>query len=80
MSEAVLKMINKRIDELALDLSSLAKSFETLNESHHVLELSFARMETEWKITGSWVRFLFGTSLLGFVISLLTVLKIFGVV
>ena len=72
-NETVLKMINKRIDELA-------ESYGVLNESHQALELGFARMETEWKTTKSWIKFIFGTSLLGFVVSLLTVLKTFGLI
>jgi len=72
-NETVLKMINKRIDELA-------ESYGVLNESHQNLELGFARMETEWKTTKSWIKFIFGTSLLGFVVSLLTVLKTFGLI
>ena len=53
MSEAVLKMINKRVDELASDFNSLTKSFEALNESHHTLELGFTEMRTEWKTSKS---------------------------
>ena len=72
-NETVLKMINKRIDELA-------ESYGVLNESHQTLELGFARMETEWKTTKGWIKFIFGTSLLGFIVSLLTVLKTFGLI
>jgi len=79
MSEAVLKMINKRVDELTSDFNSLAKSFEVLNESHHTLELGFTEMRTEWKTTKSWIKFIFGTSLAGLMVSLLTILKTFGV-
>ncbi len=78
-NEAVLKMINKRIDELTSDYNSLTKSFTALNDSHHTLELGFTKMETEWKTTKSWIKFIFGTSLLGAVVSILTVLKTFGV-
>ena len=80
MSEAILKMINKRVDELTSDFNSLAKSFEALNESHHTLELGFTRMETEWKTVKGLFKFLVGTSLLGFVTGLLTVLKMFGAI
>ena len=72
-NETVLDMINKRIDELA-------KSYGVLNESHQNLENGFIRMETEWKTTKGWIKFIFGTSLLGFVVSLLTVLRTFGVI
>lgn len=66
-------MINRRIDELV-------KSYGILNDNHQTLELGFTRMETEWKTSKSWFKFIFGTSLLGAVISLLTVLKTFGVI
>jgi len=72
-NEAVLKMINKRIDELV-------KSYGVLNDSHQNLENGFIRMETEWKTTKGWIKFIFGTSLLGFVVSVLTVLRTFGVI
>ena len=70
--ETVLKMINKRIDELV-------KSYGVLNDSHQTLENGFIRMETEWKTTKGWIKFIFGTSLAGLVVSLLTILKMFGV-
>ncbi len=79
-NEAVLKMINKRIDEVTLDLNSLAKSFEALNDSHHTLELGFTEMRTEWKTTKGWIKFIFGTSLAGLMVSLLTILKMFGLI
>jgi len=72
-NEKVLEMINKRIDELA-------KSYGVLNESHQKLENGFIRLETECKTTKGWIKFIFGTSLLGFIVSLLTVLKTFGVI
>ena len=72
-NEKVLEMINKRIDELV-------KSYGILNDSHQTLENGFIRMETEWKTTKGWIKFIFGTSLLGLVVSLLTVLKMFGVI
>lgn len=72
-NETVLKMINKRIDELS-------ESYTVLNESHQTLELAFARMEAEWETTKSLIKFIFGTSLLGLVVSLLTILKIFGAI
>ena len=78
-NEAVLKMINKRIDELTSDYNSLTESFSALNDAHHTLELGFTEMRSEWKTTKSWVKFIFGTSLLGAVVSILTVLKTFGV-
>ena len=71
--EAVLKMINQRIDELV-------KSYGVLNDSHQTLELGFTKMETEWKTSKAWFKFIFGASLLGSFVSLLTVLKIFGVI
>lgn len=39
----------------------------------------FIEMRTEWKTTKSWVKFIFGSSLLGTAVSILTVLKMFGV-
>ena len=72
-NEKVLEMINKRIDELV-------KSYGILNDSHQTLENGVIRMETEWKTTKGWIKFIFGTSLLGFVVSLLTVLKTFGLI
>jgi len=72
-NEIVLEMINKRIDDLA-------KSYGVLNESHQKLENGFIEMRTEWKTTKGWIKFIFGTSLLGFVVSLLTVLRTFGVI
>jgi len=72
-NEALLKMINKRIDELA-------KSYSILNENHQNLENSFIEMRTEYETTKSWIKFIFGTSLLGTGLSILTVLKTFGVI
>ena len=79
-NETVLKMINKRIDELTSDFHSLAKSVKVLNDSHHKTDLTIARIETEWKTVKGLFKFLVGTSLLGFVAGLLTVLKTFGVI
>ena len=67
-----MKMINKRIDDIA-------ESYSVLNDSHQRLENGFIEMKTEWKTTKSWIKFIFGTSLLGAVVSLLTVLRTFGV-
>jgi len=72
-NEEILKMINKRIDDLY-------KSYTVLNDSHQRLENGFIEMRTEWKTTKTWVKFIFGTSLLGAFVSLLTVLKTFGVI
>lgn len=72
-NEEVLKMINRRIDDLS-------KSYNVLNDSHQRLENGFIEMKTEWRTTKSWVKFIFGTSLLGALISLLTVLRTFGVI
>ena len=66
-------MINKRID-------SIAASYTILNDSHQRLENGFIEMKTEWKTTKSWVKFVFGTSLLGTFVSILTVLKTFGAI
>ena len=77
-NETVLKMINKRIDELTTDFNSLTRSFNALNDSHHTLDKGFAEMKTEWKTTKSWIKFIFGTSLLGFIASLFTIMKMFG--
>ncbi len=71
--EQVLKMINDRIDDLA-------NSYKVLNDSHSKLDKGFIEMKTEWKTTKSWIKFIFGTSLLGFIVSLLTVLKTFEVI
>jgi len=72
-NEKVLEMINNRIDELV-------KSYGILNDSHQTLENGFIRMETEWKTTKGWIKFIFGTSLLGLVVSLASVLKMFGLI
>ena len=79
-NETVLKMINKRIDELHKRVDELVKSYGILNESHQTLENGFIRMETEWKTANGLFKFLVGTSLLGFVAALLTVLRMFGVI
>lgn len=70
-NETVLKLINKRIDELA-------DSYKTLNEHHQVLENGFIEMKTEWKTFWTLAKFLAGTSLVGTLVSVLTVLKMFG--
>ena len=70
-NETVLKLINKRIDELA-------DSYKILNEHHQTLENGFIEMKTEWKTTKSLVKYVLGTSLLGFMLSLLNLLKMFG--
>ncbi|MBU1173046.1 MAG: hypothetical protein KKD44_26080 [Proteobacteria bacterium] len=72
-NETVLKLISKRIDELA-------DSYKVLNEHHQLLENGFIEMKTEWKTTKTWVKYVFGTSLLGFVLGLINVLKMFGVI
>jgi len=79
-NETVLEMINKRIDELSSDYNKLAAAFSVLNESHHTLELKFTEMATEWKTTKSLIKWILGTSVLGFIGSLLTILRLFGVV
>jgi len=79
-NETVLKMINKRIDELHKRVDELVNSYGVLNDSHQTLENGFIRMETEWKTTKGWIKFIFGTSLLGFVMGLLTALRQFGVI
>ena len=71
-NESLLKMINERIDELA-------SSYRVLNENHQNLENGFIEMKTEWKGVKTLGKYIFGTSLLGFLISLLNVLKLFGV-
>lgn len=82
-NEAVLKMINKRIDDLYDSVDSLATSYKVLNDSHGSHELAITNrvtaVETEWKTHKSWFKFIFGTSLAGTLISLLTVLRMFGV-
>lgn len=70
--EQVLEMINKRIDDLA-------ESYKVLNDSHQRLQDGFIEMRTEWDTTKTWIKFIFGTSLLGAVVSVLTVLRTFGV-
>ena len=77
-NETVLKMINKRIDELTSDFHDLTKSIQVLNDSHHKTDLAITRIETEWKTNKAWFKFIFGTSLLGLIVSLLTILKMFG--
>jgi len=72
-NEALLKMINERIDELS-------RSYKILNENHQNLENGFIEMRTEWKGVKTLGKYIFGTSLLGFLISLLNVLKLFGVI
>ena len=72
-NETVLEMINKRIDELA-------ESYKILNDNHSKLERGFIEMRTEWATSKSWIKFIFGTSLLGAFVSILTVLKTFGVI
>ena len=72
-NETVLKLINNRIDELA-------DSYKTLNDHHQTLENGFIEMKTEWKTTKSLVKYVLGTSLLGFMMSLLNILKLFGVI
>ena len=83
-NEAVLKMINKRIDDLYDVCESLAQSYKILNDAHGNLELKVTNrltsIETEWKTTKSWVKFLAGTSLAGTLVSILTVLRTFGVI
>ena len=73
-------MINKRIDELASDYDTLTAAFTVLNESHHTLELQFTKMATEWNTTKSLIKWILGTSVLGFIGSLLTILRVFGVI
>ena len=66
-------MIEKRID-------GLAESYKVLNESHQTLQDGFIEMKTEWKTTKDWIKFIFGTSLLGALVSIATVLRTFGVI
>ena len=77
-NETVLKLINKRIDEVHDRIDDLTTSYKVLNENHQNLENGFIEMKTEWKTTKSWVKFVFGTSLAGTLVSILTVLKMFG--
>lgn len=77
--ETVLKLINKRIDEVHKRIDDLAESYKVLNEHHQDTENSLIEMKTEYKTTKSWVKFIFGTSLAGTLVSILTVLRMFGV-
>ena len=79
-NETVLKLINKRIDEVHDRVDELTKSYKILNDSHSKLDKGFIEMRTEWKTTKTWVKYVFGTSLLGFLISLLNILKLFEVI
>ena len=72
-NEALLKMINERIDELT-------KSYKVLNESHQTLENGFIEMRTEWNGVKTLAKYILGSSLLGFLISLLNILKLFEVI
>jgi len=79
-NETVLKLINKRIDEVHDRIDDLTTSYKVLNENHQNLENGFIEMKTEWKGVKTLGKYIFGTSLLGFLISLLNVLKLFGVI
>jgi len=81
--KAILQMIgdiNERITELQ-------HSYKTLNDYHHNLEVDFTEMRTELRTerqtNKAWIKYVFGTSLLGFIISittLATLLRQLGVI
>ena len=79
-NETVLKLINKRIDEVHDRIDDLTKSYKILNDSHGKLENGFIEMKTEWNGVKTLAKYIFGTSILGFVLSLLNILKLFGVI
>jgi len=70
--------LDERITELAGNYNALQKSYYVLNECHHKLELGFTRMETEWKTTKGWVKWVLGGSALTFILGLVNLFKLFG--
>ena len=79
-NETVLKLINKRIDEVHDRIDDLTTSYKVLNESHGTLENGFIEMKTEWNGVKTLGKYIFGTSLLAFLVGVLNVLKLWGVI
>ena len=79
-NEAVLKMINKRIDEVHNRIDNLAESYKVLNDSHSALENNYIEMNAEWKTLKTLAKYIFGANIFVFIIGLLNVLKLFGVI
>jgi len=68
--------IEERITELAGNHQALTKSYYVLNECHHKLELGFTRMETEWRTTKAWIKWLIGGSALSLLLNLVALVTI----
>lgn len=75
-----LDVLTERITELAHDMKSLAKSYKILNDNHHKLELGYMELKTEWTTNKAWIKWILGSSLIGTVISLVSLLKMFKLI
>lgn len=75
-----LEVLAERIAEIKDDVKSLAKSYKVLNDHSHKQDLAFTRLETERETDKAWIRWILGSSLIGTVIGVLSLLKTFGLI
>ncbi len=72
--------IETTLTELVGHFKQLTKSYNVLNDSHVELELSYMRMETEWKTAKNLLGWVAGGSLVSLVIGVATLAKLFNVI
>ena len=75
-----LEILTERITELTKDVKSLAKSYKILNDNHHKLELGYTELRTEWETNKSWIKWILGSSLIGTLVGIVSLLKTLNVI
>ncbi len=75
-----LEVLEERISEIKDDVKSLAKSYKVLNDHSHKQDLGFTELKTEWETNKSWIKWILGSSLIGTIIGVVSLLKTFGLI
>jgi len=75
-----LAVLTEKISNMADDQHNLFKAYKVLNDYHNTLERKFTVMETEWRTAKNLLSWIAGGSLLTFVVSGLTFLKLINVI
>jgi len=73
-------VLTEKISNIAVDQHNLFKSYKVLNDCHVNLERKFTIMETEWRTAKNMLNWIAGGSLLTFIISALSLLKMLKVI
>jgi len=78
--EKEIAVISQQITQINEKFAGLTKSYGVLNDSHRQLDRHFTIMSTEWRIAQRIIMYLFGGSLLTFIISLITLLRMYELI